>query len=471
MSAYKLWINGQPVEGASELEVINPATEEVFTTVARSDRALADKAIASAKVAQKEWNKTSIAERQQALIKIADGIHARAEELAEVITQEQGKPLVESRAEVPWAESFIRHFATLDLPVETLIDNDDKLVELHRVPLGVVACIIPWNFPLNIASIKVPQAILAGNTCILKPAPTTPVSAAILAEICAEVLPPGVVNTVNDQNDLGSYLTQHPDIAKISFTGSTTTGKRVMASASGTVKRVTLEMGGNDPAIVLPDVDVKATAHRIFEKAFINCGQLCLAIKRVYAHDSIIEELCAELVKHAEAAVVGNGLDEGVEIGPLNNKQQYDKVLGLIESARQTGTILCGGYALNRKGYFIKPTIVKDVKDGDDLVDQEQFGPVLPVVSFSKVEDAIAGANGVELGLGASIWSADLEKAWDIAKQIESGTVWINTHVDVDPSVPFAGAKQSGLGFEFSLEGLHQFTQVKVINQARVAHA
>lgn len=467
MSTYKLWIDGGPVEGVSEIAVINPATEEVFATVARSDQSLLARAIASAKAAQTQWKETSIAERQRALIKIADGIKARAEELAKVITQEQGKPLSEARMEVVWAESLVRHFATLDVPVETLIDNDARRVELHRVPLGVVACIVPWNLPLNLVAIKVPQAILTGNSCVLKPAPTTPVSAAIFAEICAQALPPGVVNTVNDLNDLGASLTQHPDIAKVSFTGSTNTGKAIMAGAAGTLKRLTLEMGGNDPAIVLADVDIEATAKKIYDAAFMNCGQVCIAIKRVYVHDSIYEKFCAELARHAEAAVVGNGLDENVQIGPLNNRQQYDKVLGLIERARKAGTIVCGGHALDGKGYFIRPTIIKDVKDGDEIVDEEQFGPVLPVISFSNVEAAIAGANGLDVGLGASVWSSNLEKARDIARQIESGTVWINTHLDFDPSVPFGGAKQSGIGVEFGLEGLFEFTQTKVINQAK----
>jgi len=401
------------------------------------------------------------------LTNIADGISARAEELAEVITLEQGKPLSEAKTEVVWAESLVRYFATLDLPVETLIDDNARHVELHREPLGVVACIVPWNLPLNLIAIKVPQAILTGNSCVLKPAPSTPVSAAIFAEICAKVLPPGIVNTVNDQNDLGECLTRHPDIAKVSFTGSTNTGRHIMASAADTLKRLTLEMGGNDAAIVLPDVDVKDTAKKIFDAAFMNCGQVCIAIKRVYAHESIYQELCAELAKHAEAAVVGNGFDEGVQIGPLNNKRQYDLVLSLIESARKTGTIVCGGYALGGKGYFIKPTIVKDVHDGDAIVDEEQFGPVLPVISYSAVEEAIASANRLETGLGASVWSLDANKAREIANQIESGTVWINTHLEFDPSVPFGGAKQSGIGVEFGLEGLHEFTQVKVIYQAK----
>ena len=467
MPQYKLWIDGQAVDGSSTLGVINPATEEVFATIARSDETLVDRAVASAKSAQTGWQRTPVSERQKILLRIADGMKARARDLAEAITREQGKPLGDAYGEVAWAESFVRHFATLDLPVETLIDDDARLVEVHRVPLGVVACIIPWNFPLNIAAIKVPQVLLAGNGCVLKPAPTTPVSGAIFAEICNASLPPGVLNTVNDNNDLGGYLTRHPDVAMVSFTGSISTGKKIMASGAETLKRLTFELGGNDPAIVLPDVDVKATAKKIFDAAFMNCGQVCLAIKRVYVQEAISAELCSELARHAEAAVVGNGMSDKVQIGPVNNRQQYEKVLGLIDRARSAGTIVTGGYALPGKGYFIKPTIIKDVKDGDEIVDEEQFGPVLPVVTYSDVEQAIAGANRLKYGLGASVWSADVDRARDIAKRIESGTVWINTHLDISPAIPYAGAKQSGIGVEFGFEGLREFTQIKVINQAR----
>jgi acyl-CoA reductase-like NAD-dependent aldehyde dehydrogenase len=467
MSLYTLWIDGKPVKGASAFNVINPATENIFANISCSNFALVDEAIESAKAAQNLLRNMSISQRQLALNKLADGINVRAEELAEVITQEQGKPLSEARDEVVWAESFIRYFSTLDLPVETMIDTDDKQVELHRVPLGVVACIIPWNFPLNMIAIKVPQAILTGNSCVIKPSPHTPVSAAIFAEICAEVLPPGTVNTVNDQNDLGEYLIQHPGIAKVSFTGSTSTGKKIMAGASGTLKRLTLELGGNDAAIVLSDVDIKDTAKKIFDAAFMNCGQVCIAVKRVYAHESIYEKLCAELASHAESTVVGNGFDSGVQIGPVCNKMQYEKVLTFIDGARKAGTIVCGGYSLKGNGYFIRPTIVKDVKDGDEIVDKEQFGPVLPIISFSNIAEAIANANRLEMGLGGSVWSKDLDKAMEISKQIEAGTVWINTHGDVDPGVPFGGVKQSGFGVEFGSEGLHEYTQIKVIHQAK----
>ncbi len=467
MSDYKLWISGKPVDGAAEMSVLNPATEEPFATIARSDKTLVDEAIASAGAAQKMWAKTPITERQAVLTKIADALNARNEEIARILTTEQGKPIMESTAEVAYTEAFIRYFATMDLAVEVVQDDATKRVEVHRRPLGVVACIIPWNFPLLIAAFKVPLALLAGNGCVLKPAPTTPVTGAIFAEICADILPAGLVNTVNDENDLGAYLTGHPGVAKVSFTGSTETGKKVMASAAGTLKRLTLELGGNDPAIVLPDVDVKETAAKMYAAAFMNCGQVCLALKRAYVHESIYHEMCEELASLANATIVGDGLDPKTQLGPLNNKMQYEKVKGFLANARQVGQIVAGGDVPEGRGYFITPTIVCDVRDGDEIVDLEQFGPIMPLIKFSCIDDVLARVNRLNFGLGASVWSNDLDKAKEIAMQMESGTVWINTHLDFGPNIPFGGAKQSGIGVEFAQEGLYEFTQIQVINQAK----
>ncbi|MGI9237656.1 MAG: aldehyde dehydrogenase family protein [Woeseiaceae bacterium] len=467
MSDYNIWIDGKAVAGASEIGVINPATEEVFATVARSSAEQLERAIASAKAAQKEWAKTSIDVRRDALRAISKGIKDRADEIARVQTMEQGKPLAESIGEVTYTQFFLDHFVTFDLPVEVVQDDAEKRVEVHRKPLGVVACIVPWNFPLLIGAHKVAIALLAGNACVLKPAPTTPITSAIFAEICADALPPGLVNTVNDENDLGGVLTAHPDVAKVSFTGSTATGKKVMESASGTLKRVTLELGGNDPAIVLPDVDVEETAAQLFGAAFMNCGQVCIGLKRTYVHESIYDEMCVALAKIANESVVGNGLDEGTQIGPLNNEMQFDKVRGFLENAKQAGTVVAGGDVPDRRGYFVQPTIIRDVKDGDEIVDVEQFGPIMPVIKFSDVDDVIERANATDYGLGGSVWSKDLDKAKEIALQIETGTTWINKHLDFGPNVPFGGAKQSGIGVEFSLEGLQEFTQVRVINQAK----
>ncbi len=467
MSEYKLLIGGKLVAGDSTMDVINPATEEVLAVCPRGSEAQMNEAVAAAKAAFKTWRKVPMEERRALVMKLADAIDARTDEFARLLTQEQGKPLAESTAEITYTGAFLRYLASLSLENRLIEDNDNRRVELRRKPLGVVGCIIPWNFPVLIVAFKAPVALLAGNTIVIKPAPTTPLTTLRLGELMAAIFPAGVINIVTDQNDLGGVLTNHPDIAKISFTGSTETGKKVMASAASSIKRITLELGGNDAAIVLPDVDPKVVAPGIFGGATMNAGQVCLAVKRVYAHESIYDELCDELAKLADAAVVDDGLKQGAQIGPLQNKMQYEKVKGFLEDARANGNIIAGGTVEDRPGYFIRPTIVRDISDGTRIVDEEQFGPILPVIKFSDVNDALERANASPWGLGGSVWSNDRDKAYELACEIESGTVWINKHLDFGPNIPFGGAKQSGIGVEFAEEGLHEFTQLQVINEAR----
>jgi len=468
VTEYKLLIDGRLVDGAAVMDVLNPATETVVAQCPRASAEQLDEAVTAAKAAFPAWARIPIAERRALILKLADCIEVHAEELARLLTQEQGKPLTEASAEIAYSIAFIRQLASHDLPVDVIEDSDSRRVELHRRPLGVVGAIIPWNFPVLIVAFKLPFALLAGNTLVVKPAPTTPLSTLRLGEMMAGIFPAGVVNIITDQNDLGAQLTSHPDIAKISFTGSTDTGRKVMASAAASIKRLTLELGGNDAAIVLADADPAKVAPGIFGGAFLNAGQVCLAIKRVYAHADIYDALCAELARLAEEAIVDDGLKQGAQIGPLQNKAQYDKVLAIIEEARADGTIIAGGDVLDRPGYFIRPTIVRDIADGSRLVDEEQFGPVLPIIRYDDPEDALARANASEMGLGGSIWSADREAAHSLAARMEAGTVWINKHLDFGPIIPFGGAKQSGLGVEFAQEGLHEFTQVHVINEAKI---
>ena len=467
MSEYKLLIDGKLVDGDAMMDVINPATEEVLSVCPRGSERQLNEAVAAAKAAFRGWAKSPMADRRACVMKLADAIEARTTEFARLLTQEQGKPLSESTAEITYTAAFLRYLASLKLENKLIEDNDNRRVEMRRKPLGVVGCIIPWNFPVLIVAFKAPVALLAGNTIVIKPAPTTPLTTLRLGELCAEIFPAGVVNIVTDQNDLGAALTLHPDIAKISFTGSTETGKKVMASAASTIKRITLELGGNDAAIVLADVDPKLVAPGIFGGATMNAGQVCLAVKRVYAHESIYDELCNELAILADAAIVDDGLKQGAQIGPLQNKMQYEKVKGFLEDARANGNIIAGGQVEDRPGYFIRPTIVRDITDGTKIVDEEQFGPILPVIRFSDNDDALARANASPWGLGGSIWSNDRDKAYDMACEMESGTVWINKHLDFGPNIPFGGAKQSGIGVEFAEEGLHEFTQIQVINEAR----
>ena len=464
---FKMVIDGRLTAGAASLDVINPATGKVLTTCARADKAQLDSAVASAKRAFATWSTSTLETRRQALLKIAAALEARIPEFAKLLTEEQGKPVAHATGEMYGSIAMIRAFAAMELPVKVLRDDErERIVQMH-VPLGVVAAITPWNFPMLLLMIKVAPALLAGNTVVAKPAPTTPLTSLLFGELCAEILPPGVLNVVVDQNDLGGFLTGHPDVAKVAFTGSTATGKKVMASVASTIKRLTLELGGNDAAIVLDDVNVKDTAAKIFQGAMVNSGQVCLAIKRVYVPDALYEEMCSELASLAKKAVVGNGLEAATEFGPLQNKVQFEKVKEFLEDARTHGKVIAGGSALDRDGYFIAPTIVRDIPDNARLVQEEQFGPVLPVLKYSDLDDAIARANGSEYGLGGTVWGTDTTRAFEVAQRIASGTVWVNKHLELPPDIPFAGAKQSGFGTEMGQEGLEEFTQLRIINIAK----
>jgi acyl-CoA reductase-like NAD-dependent aldehyde dehydrogenase len=464
---FRLLINGQLVAGASSFDVINPATERVLAKCPRADHAQLNQAVAAAKIAFPAWSRRPLSERSRLLLRLADSLGAKSLEFSRLLTQEQGKPLAQAAREIERAVWMIRGFAAMDLPSKVLKETDALRIVLQRTPLGVVVAITPWNVPILLLMIKVAPALLAGNTVVVKPAPTTPLTTLRFGELCAEVLPAGVLNVITDLNDLGNALTSHPDVAKVSFTGSTATGRKVMASVANTLKRLTLELGGNDAAIVLDDVDPKDVAAKLFNGAMMNSGQVCLAIKRVYAPEAMYEDLCAELAKLAEAAVVGDGVDEGTQFGPLQNKAQFEKVQGFLEDARTRGTIIAGGKPMTGPGYFIRPTIVRDIADDARLVREEQFGPVLPVLRYSTIDDAIARVNDSEYGLGATIWSSNPERAYDVALRIDSGTVWINKHLELFPDVPFWGAKQSGFGAEMGQEGLEEFTQAKIINMAR----
>lgn len=464
--AYSLLINGRLVSGDLSMSVINPATEDILAECPRSSKAQLDQAVAAAKAAFPSWAATPIDQRRGACMSIAECIDTHAEELARLLTEEQGKPIGEARGELRFTAHAFRTHAGYDLPVEILKDNEDGRVELHRRPLGVVAAILPWNFPLALLAFKLPFALLAGNCVVAKPAATTPLTLLRLGELIGNLLPPGVLNIITDANDLGEALTSHPDVRKISFTGSAATGRKVMASASAMLKRLSLELGGNDAGIVLDDVAPKAVAPKLFASAFGNNGQVCIAMKRLYVHDTIYDTMCDELAALANAAVVGDGLDQGTTHGPVQNKLQFEKILSIVEDSRKHGTIIAGGTTPDRPGYFLRPTIVRDIVDGTRLVDEEQFGPVLPVIRFSDEQEALARANNTAYGLGGSIWSSDPARAYALAEQLEAGSVGINRHTGIDADVPFGGSKQSGLGAELGSDGLFEFTQLKVISIA-----
>jgi acyl-CoA reductase-like NAD-dependent aldehyde dehydrogenase len=360
----------------------------------------------------------------------------------------------------------MRYYASLALAPRVIRENARERIIEHRTPLGVVAAITPWNFPMILLMLKFAPALMAGNVVIAKPAPTTPLTTLLLGEVVAEIFPAGVFQTLADENDLGPLLTAHPGVPHVSFTGSTATGKKVLAGTADALKRFTLELGGNDAAIVLDDADVAIVAPKIFQAATINAGQVCLAAKRVYAPASLYDPLCDALAVLAKEAVVGDGLEQGAQIGPIQNRAQYEKLLGYLEEAREKGTVLAGGAPLAGDGYFIAPTIVRDLPDDARLVQEEQFGPVLPVLAYDDLDDAIARANATPWGLGGTVWTSDPKRGEEVAMRIDSGTVWVNRHLDLPLDVAFGGAKQSGIGRQQGIEGMEEFTQAKVINIA-----
>jgi len=389
------------------------------------------------------------------------------------VTKETGKPMgglngVGSGMEVGGSIAWAQYTAELQLPVDVIQDNEVARVEVHRKPLGVVASITPWNWPLMIAIWHVMPALRAGNTVVIKPSPYTPVSTLRLVQLASEILPPGVLNVITGEGDVGAALSAHPDVQKVTFTGSTPTGKRIMESAAGNLTRCTLELGGNDAGIVLPDVDVEATVPKLFAAAFHNNGQTCAALKRMYVHESQYDEICQAMAELAKSVVVGDGLEEGTELGPIQNQAQLDIVQDLADSARADGgRFLAGGKRMDRDGYFFEPTIVADLTDGSRLVDEEPFGPIVPIIKYSDIDEVIERANRSQQGLGGSVWSSDPNKAAELAQRLECGSAWVNDHGALQPDAPFGGVKQSGMGVEFGLYGLEEFTSIQTLKIAR----
>ncbi len=460
LNEFKLIINGQSCLGeAGELDIINPATATLAARCAKASIAQVDQAVTAAKAAFKGWQRCSHEERKSILHKIADGIEKHAETLAELIVLEQGKPLALAQMEVQGAIGWTRYTAGLDLPVEIIEDSEQKRIERHYQPLGVVASITPWNWPLMIAVWHIMPALRAGNVVINKPSEFTPLATLKLCEIIQQEVPAGVISIVVGDGEVGEALSSHPDVQKVVFTGSTRTGQHIMSGAVKTLKHLTLELGGNDAGIVLPDADLDQIANRIFDMAFLNGGQTCAALKRLYVHESQYDALAQKLADIANAQVVGDGMAAETTFGPVQNKLQYDKVKALIADAIAQGAkALSGNQVLPEQGYFIAPTILTGLDDACRVVQEEQFGPVLPILKYQSIDDAIARANASEFGLGGSIWSQDLKAAQFYAAQLQCGTVWINTHAEVVPHAAFGGWKMSGIGAEFGLEGLLENT-------------
>jgi acyl-CoA reductase-like NAD-dependent aldehyde dehydrogenase len=461
---YTMTIGGQAVAGAARLAVIDPATEATIATCPDCTPAELDAAVAAARQAQPAWRGLGLARRRALLQALPNAILQNIQALAALLCREQGKPLAEAQFELGGTAQWLQAQSTLELPVVINEDSAERRSETHRVPLGVVAALSPWNFPVLLAFWKVMPALLAGNTVILKPSPFTPLVALRIGELLREQLPAGVLNVISGGDELGPRLTAHPGIAKVSFTGSTETGRRVMASAAATLKRLTLELGGNDAAIVLPDVDVKTVAPLLFGAAFINNGQTCIAAKRLFIHRDIYPAMANALADLARTARVGNGQVEGTQFGPIQNRRQFDRVCTQLAEARSEGLrFLSGGEPSGGPGFFVPPTLVDNPPDDARIVREEVFGPVRSLLKYSDIDEAVARANDSPYALGASVWSADLTQAQAIAQRLEAGTVWINEAGYLSPLAPFAGHKQSGLGVENGLEGLLEYTAAQTL--------
>ncbi|KAF3941906.1 Omega-crystallin [Dactylella cylindrospora] len=463
-------IDGKPHTTSETRFSVNPATKEPLPPVPVATKGDLDLAVSAARRAFKTWSAASWDERKQALLGFAKAISDNGEELVKLLTTEQGKPLMFARREVMDIEGSIKALCEITLEDEVLKDDDTRKVIKRYTPLGVAGCIVPWNFPVSTMVMKMAPGLLAGNTLVCKPSPFTPYTGLKIGEIAQQFFPPGVLNVLSGDDGLGPWMTSHPGIDKISFTGSTATGRKVMESASKTLKRLTLELGGKDPAIILPDINIQAVAYKIAVYSFFNSGQICIATKRIYVHSSIAEEFVKALVATVEQFKVGNGAEDGVFLGPIQNEMQYERVKGFVkdveegQNKHQDGVVqLGGGQVFDPSGYFIKPVIVFKPSDDSRIMREEPFGPVVPVTTFDTEEEVIRRANNSELGLGASVWSNDIEKAERIAKKLEAGSVWINDHMMVDPTVPFGGAKASGLGWENGREGLVGYSNVQVL--------
>lgn len=465
MKHYSMTIAGQAVDSAEVIAIVNPATGVPFATAPDCSTEQLDKAVSSARAAYSGWRATSDSERGRILKEAAGVLVANADELIRLLTSEQGKPHDEARVEIMGSAHWLSSLADMAIPVEVNEDTAERRSETRHVPIGVVAGISPWNFPVFLSFWKIAPALRAGNTMILKPSPFTPLTMLRIGELLRGVIPDGVLNIVSGGDALGPRITAHPGIDKISFTGSTATGKRVMASAAADLKRVTLELGGNDAAIILPDVDVDAVAKDLFWAAFRNSAQICIATKRMYVHEAIYDRLAKALTEYAQTVKMGDGSQQGTQLGPVQNKQQFDRVIEIINDCKDRGfRFLTGGdVTQDAPGYFIPVTIVDNPPESSRVVQEEAFGPILPLIKFSDLEDVIARANASEYGLAGSVWSADTDAALSIAARLETGTVWINEVQHLTPYQAFAGHKQSGLGVENGLGGLLEYTVPQTI--------
>jgi len=456
----EMWINNSEVPASNYYEIKDPGRlTDVVARVAKGTVEDADHAVEAAHNAFLSWRKLDVGERIQAVLAAAKVLEESIPQLSPLLAREHGGLLGETQVDFGYAVGVTRFTAGIAESYLTpqVIEDETCRIEIEKVPRGVVAAIVPWNYPIALAMMKLAPALITGNTVVVKPSPFAPAALTLALKKMASVLPPGVINVVNGDGDVGAALTRHPLVRKISFTGGTQTAKHVMADAASTIKNITLELGGNDPAIILDDVNPAEIMPALVKGIFTRSGQICFAVKRVYVPQSMYDKFFDTMCQVVDEIKVGHGLDERATMGPVNNRNQYQFVKDLIQQTKQSNAVVRElGQKLQpeewENGYYILPTVVRDIDPTSTLVCCEQFGPVIPVIPYQTLEQAIEMANDTEFGLGSSVWSADRNRAVEVARQIEAGFTLINGHgIDMlDVRMPFGGIKQSGIGREFT---------------------
>ncbi|KAI8622890.1 Aldehyde/histidinol dehydrogenase [Xylariaceae sp. FL1651] len=461
-------VNGNLTDSSSgeTYHSINPSTLQVNPEVPLSTHRDVNQAVDAARAAAETWANTPWSERKKKLEDFATALESQTEPFSEMLVKENGKPLLWARIEVQSCVKWIRGICDLSLPDNVIEDTERRRIIEKYTPLGVAVGIVPWNFPLMLSFFKIPAALLTGNVFILKPSPFTPYCCLKIAELGLRFFPPGVLQAISGDDRLGPWFTEHPGVDKVAFTGSISTGKKILQTCSGSLKRVTLEMGGNDPAIICGDVDIAAIVPKVAMISFVNSGQLCMAVKRLYVHESIYDAFLAALVDFVESnLIVGDGFEENSFIGPITHQAQFDRVTELLEHIRNSDTKIATKRSLDARhqGFFIQPVVLDNPPEDSRPVVDETFGPILPLLRWGDESDVIQRANNTEYGLGASVWSKDITQANRIANKMKAGSVWINTHGELEPNVAFGCHKSSGFGVECGVEGLKAYCNVQSV--------